>query len=103
MREEQKPRPENQHEISVDIQITNPPKMIKAGELKPNQGFWQKDCSAFRVVVGDNVCRKTLLERFEKIDNKKLVVYYDVSLKHIGTISADEIVIATEHISMKVS
>jgi len=94
MREE--PRPiKNTHvqNTSIKVNIEGIPRMGRVSELKPNDVFFSRRCSSMRVVVGPNIYAKEIIEKYEKQDGKKLVVYYDLSQKHIGTIDADEWVV----------
>ena len=78
---------------SINVSIKGIPKMGRVSELQPNDTFFSKRCSNLRIVVGDNIYSKGIKEKFELKDGKKRVVYYDLSLKHIGTIDADEWVV----------
>ena len=103
MREE--PRPiKNNHvqNTSIKVNIESVPRMGRVSELQPNDVFFSRRCSSMRIVVGDNIYAKDIKEKWEKKDEKKLVVYYDLSQKHIGTIDADEWVVFGNKLKVEV-
>ena len=73
----------------IDVNLKGIPKMARVSELEPNGVFFCRRNNSVRVVVGDNCYAKDIREKL----SEKVVVYYDLSQKHIGTIDADEWVV----------
>ena len=86
----------------IDVNIKGIPEMARVGELDPNDVFFCRRNSCVRVVVGSNCYEKEILEKYEEQDGKKLVVYYDLSQKNIGTIDADEWVVVGNRLMVSV-
>lgn len=77
---------ENTH---IKVALEGIPRMGRVSELKPNDTFFQRRNSSLCIVVGDNCYAKDIKAK----EDKEIVVIYNLSLKLITTIEADEWVV----------
>lgn len=87
---------------SIKVNIEGVPRMGRVSELKPNDTFFQRRCTSLCVIVGDNCYAKDIKAKYEKQDDKMLVVVYNLSLKLITTIDADEWVVLGNKMTVEV-
>jgi len=77
---------------SIEVNIKGIPRMGRVSELMPNDTFFTRRNTSLNIVVGDNCYTKDIKEKEEKQD-EKVVVVYNMSLKLISTVPADEWVV----------